>query len=191
MPDVTIAQSSAFEVCSETCGDPQISADGKSISCAPADTCSGTGCFCQLFKREKTAAADAPWHVVAVNHEGKGKHNPQRNNYRCICVKPILPGPAVTVDGEQYATRYVLCGIGTCSMTEVTDLGGAGATKKIKCSGSCAGDGCKCALFRLEIGGQQNVAYDAASAKWERVAKVDVTVQPEGHFYYRCFCIKG
>ena len=190
MPDA-IAQSSAFEICGGgTCGDPQISADGKTVTCTAADSCSGTGCFCQVFKRDKTAAADAPWHVVALNQSNQGKHNPARNNYKCICVKPILPGPKVTVDGEDYATRYVLCGMGTCSMTEVTDLGPAGATKKLKCSGACA-DSCKCTMFRLEIGGQQGVGYDAASAKWERVAKVDVAVAPEGHYYYRCFCLKA
>src|SRR4051812_8818455 len=188
MPDLTIAQSSAFEICGGSCGDPQISPDAKTIFCASADSCSGSGCFCELFRRDKTADDTAPWHVVGLYHNGPAKNNSDRNNYRCICVKPILSAPKVTVDGEDYAARYVLCGMGGCNSVEVTDIGGGG--KKLKCTGDCA-DTCKCTMFRLDLGGKPGAVYDPASAKWERVAKADVPVKPEGHYYYRCFCLKA
>lgn len=193
MPDPVLAQSAAFELCGGgSCGDPQVTADGKYISCAASDGCSGVGCYCQLFRRDKNAPADSPWHVVKVDDNNKAKNRPAQFDYRCICVRPILEAPAHTIDGDTYASRFVLCAMGSCSMIEVSDVTSIDplvTTKKYKCTGNCAGS-CKCNLFRLNLGGEQGVVYRPEDAKWERVAKADVAVEPAQHFYYRCFCIK-
>lgn len=135
------------------------------------------------------ASDDGAWHVAKLDHQNKAKHNPANNNYRCICVRPILEAPNCTIDGETYASRFVLCGIGECGLIEVTVLGGGGQSNKIKCLGNCA-PGCKCTLFRLYLGGEPGGTYQPQNAKWERVAKVDTPVDPVGRYYYRCFCIK-
>jgi hypothetical protein len=188
MPDIALAQSAAFEICAGgTCAHPQVSANGQTASCPQGDGCSRGGCYCQLFRRHKNAAANDPWHVVRLDHENNGRHN-AANDYRCICVRPILPGPAHTIDGETYATRYVLCGIVDCGLLEVHVVGGP-THKKIKCSGGCA-DTCKCTLFRLQTSAEPGTTYHPERATWERVAKADTEIEPVAHYYYRCFCIK-
>jgi hypothetical protein len=186
---MVLAQSSAFELCTGgTCGDPQISPDGQTISCPQGAGCSRGGCYCQLFKRRKTEAPNGAWHVVKLNHHNEGRHNPANNDYRCICVRPILPGPDQTIDGETYATRFVLCRNVDCGLVEVTVLAGT-PHRQIKCSGGCA-DTCKCTLFRLQASAEPGTVYHPEQATWERVAKADTVVPPEAHYYYRCFCIK-
>jgi hypothetical protein len=184
----TLSSPQAFEFCEGgTCGDASPSGDNKHISCPPSDTCGRGGCYCQLFKRAKGSADDVAWEVPQADHKGKTKHKPDKLEYKCFCVKPILEGE-LTVDDVKYTVRYQLCGMGTCSMDEVEVLG-ADKHQEVKCSGKCEGD-CKCTLFRLQIAGKAGAAFDPANAKWELVGKENKQVRPEGNYLYHCFCLK-
>ncbi len=183
----TLSSPQAFEFCEGgTCGDAKPSADNKHISCPPGDTCGKGGCYCQLFKRLKGSADDVPWEVPNIDHKGLAKHKPDKLEYKCFCVKPILEDE-LTVDGVKYAVRYQLCGMGSCSMDDVPVLG-ADKHHEIKCSGKCEGD-CKCTLFRLQLAGKEG-AFDPKDAKWELVGKENKQVRPDGNYVYHCFCLK-
>ena len=191
MPTTTLSHSGAFELCEGgTCQDPAISADGRKISCPQGDSC-GRGCFCQLFSRRKDAAREAPWHVVPLDVNREAGHEPDKREYRCFCVRPILER-SVLIDGDTYVARLQLCGTGSCSLGEVVEIGGIGpaptTTKKIRCSGDCDG-GCRCTMFRMRARGP--APYQPSEAKWEFVAKASKLVDREDGFYYRCFCVKG
>jgi hypothetical protein len=101
-------------------------------------------------------------------------------------VKPVLAGPDVTTDGVTYSTRYVLCGVGSCSLSSVEVIGKGPKHTEIFCTGKCATD-CKCTLFRLGTGG---AGFDPTKAKWELLAKTDTQVTPSEDYIYRCFCVK-
>ena len=184
----TLSSPQAFEFCEGgACGDATPSADNKHISCPPSDTCGKGGCYCQLFKRPKGSGDDVPWEVPQADHKGLTKHKPDKLEYKCFCVKPILEGE-LTVDDVKYTVRYQLCGMGSCSMDEVQVLG-ADKHQEVKCSGKCEGD-CKCTLFRLPIADKGAAAFDPTNAKWELVGKENKQVRPEGNYFYRCFCLK-
>ena len=187
----TLVQSLAFELCEGgTCGDPKPDAANKHVSCDPTDACSKGGCYCQLFQRRKNAPAKAPWEVSPADHENRVKYKPDRFDYKCLCVKPILEGAGQTIEGTTYATRFVLCGSGTCSLSSIVVIGEGPREKhnEIKCTGSCEGD-CKCTLFRLRIG-PATPLFDPKLAKWEYVAKADKQVPHDNDYIYRCFCLK-
>lgn len=186
----TLASPQAFELCEGgTCGDPKVETDNKHVSCQPNDNCRGNGCYCQLFHRRKGSADTEPWHTAGIDQSGMWKYKPDKQDYRCFCVKPILQ-TEITLDGVTYTTQYILCGSGACALEVVTDLGGS-PKYKVKCSGKCDGD-CKCTLFRLPISGGGGGAggWDPKDAKWERVAKADTQVGLEDRYLYRCFCLK-
>jgi len=179
----TLSSPLAFEFCEKGvgCADAKPSDDKKQISCPPTDTCGKGGCYCQMFKREKNSKDEVPWDVAHEDHKGKIKYRPDKLDYKCFCVKPILEHE-VRIDEENYILRYQLCTKGTCSLDVVPVLG-AKSHDEIKCSGNCEGD-CKCTMFRF------NFADDPKMAKWERVAKADKQIKPEGNYIYRCFCLK-
>jgi hypothetical protein len=188
----TLASPLAFELCEGgTCGDPRPDAAQKTVSCPQSDTCSKGGCYCQLFERRKGAADKVPWKVAPTNHDNEVKYKPDRFDYKCLCVKPILEGESVTIDGEKYATRFVLCGSGTCALSSVVVIGegphGEDVRHETKCTGSCERD-CKCTLFRLQVAG--GAGFDPKKAKWEYVAKADKQVLHDTDYIYRCFCLK-
>lgn len=184
----TLASPLAFELCDGACKDPHRDDDrpDNHVSCPSSDTCSKGDCYCQLFQRKKNSADTVPWRVAPRGHDKLVKYQDDVD-YKCLCVKPILEGEDQTKEGTKYATRYVLCGLGGCSL-EPQPVGLMGE-KEIKCSGSCEGD-CKCTLFRLQIGKVGGAKFDPGSAKWEYVAKADKKVPFQGEYLYRCFCLK-
>jgi hypothetical protein len=185
MADI-LASPLAFERCEGgTCGEPKTRDDdppskGKSVYCRASDDCAKGGCYCQLFKRKKDSDGTVPWEVPLPNQGGWIKHEPKKFDYKCLCVKPILEGKAETFDGIEYTMRFVLCGIGGCTLDLVP------LSRKIKCSGDCH-DKCKCTLFRLQIGGPN---FDPKKAKWEYLAKTEEQIEPDNNYVYRCFCLK-
>jgi len=182
----TLASPLAFELCEGgTCGDPKPSAAQKTVSCPQSDTCSKNGCYCQLFERRK-GAADKPWRVAPANHDNEVKYKPDKFDYKCLCVKPILEGESTTIDDEKYATRFVLCGSGSCALTSVV-VAVKPVRHEIKCTGSCERD-CKCTLFRLRVAGGDG--FEPKNAKWEYAAKADKQVPHDEDYIYRCFCLR-
>ena len=178
---VKIAHTAAFELCSDgSCSEPRITSDGKSIWCHLDQTCRKGGCYCQLFRRAKDAAADDPWLVAPVNHEHEAKNEPDKWNYKCLCVLPIFE-VTHSDGGVDYKARLQLCATGDCALTRTKGLG---APDQLTCSGDCADTKCKCTLFRL------STSAKPADAKWELVAKGGKTVDHAKGYYYRCFCLK-
>jgi hypothetical protein len=186
----TLSSPQAFEFCEGgTCGDTKPSGDNKHVSCPSSETCGKGGCYCQLFKRPKGSGDDVAWNVPQIDHKGQTKYNPDKQDYKCFCVKPILEAGESTVDGVTYALRYQLCGSGSCSLDDVAVLGSGGQHHEIKCSGKCEGE-CKCTLFRLQTSGKGGAKFDPKDAKWELIAKADKQMPYEDHYIYRCFCLK-
>ena len=182
----TLSSPLAFEFCEGgTCGDAQLTADNKSVSCRPSDKCGTGGCYCQLFKRAKGSGDDVAWEVAHEDHAGKTKYRPDKLDYKCLCVKPILEGE-LTIDGAKYTLRYQLCGIGSCSKVDVEVLDPP-KHHEIKCTGNCAGE-CKCTLFRLQVSG--GGGFKPENAKWDLVAKADTQFNHDDRYIFRCFCLK-
>jgi hypothetical protein len=186
----TLSSPQAFEFCEGgTCGDARASGDNKHISCPPSDTCGKGGCYCQLFKRPKGSGEDVAWDVPHTDHKDLAKYRPDKQDYKCFCVKPILEGE-LTVDGVKYTVRYQLCGMGSCSLDDVEVLDPLDKHHEMKCSGKCEGE-CKCTLFRLQVAaGKGGAAFDPKDAKWELSGKENKQVRPDGNYVYRCFCLK-
>ena len=180
----TLSSPLAFEFCEGgTCSDPKPTDGDKHVICpADNDKCGKGGCYCQLFKRKKGADKDAPWEVAHVDNKGNTKYRPDALDYKCFCVKPILEHEA-TIDEQKYTLRYQLCGSGACNMEYVTKQ------DDIKCTGKCEGD-CKCTMFRLQVAAPKGTPFKPEDAKWERAAKANKQVKPEGNYVYRCFCLK-
>jgi len=178
---VTIAHTAAFELCeSGTCGEVKGTKNTeKKIWCHLADTCSKGGCYCQLFRRERKAPEDDPWLVTPVDHEHLAKYDPDKWDYKCICVSPVFE-LTHTDDGVDYTARLQLCGTGDCTLLRQK----ASTVDKLTCAGQCADEKCKCTLFRLKMSGEPE------KAKWELVAKALKGVPHENGYYYRCFCLK-
>ena len=144
-----LASPLAFELCEGgTCGEFTARED-KTVYCKASDDCAKGGCYCQLFKRKKGSDDKIAWEVARTNHENEVKYKPDELDYKCLCVKPILEGKAQTMDGVEYAMRFVLCSIGSCSLDSIKVHG---IDPMVQCSGDCQGD-CKCTLFRLRIRG--------------------------------------
>jgi len=185
----TLSSPQAFEFCEGgTCANATPSDDKKHISCPPSETCGKGGCYCQLFKRPKGSADDVPWEVPQADHKGLTKHKPDKLEYKCFCVKPVLEGELAD-DGVKYTVRYQLCGIGSCSQDDIEVLDPGDKHHEIRCSGKCEGE-CKCTMFRLQIAEKGGGAFDPKNAKWELVGKENKQVRPEGNYFYRCFCLK-
>jgi hypothetical protein len=185
----TLSSPLAFEFCEGgTCGDAKPSGDNKHVSCPPSETCGKGGCYCQLFKRAKDSADTVPWEVAHADHESKVKYRPDKLDYKCFCVKPILEGE-ITVDEVKYTVRYQLCGQGSCDISNVPVFAGGGKHQEVKCGGKCEGE-CKCTMFRLQVSAPTGVAFDPKTAKWEIEAKTDKQIKHDAHFVYRCFCVK-
>jgi hypothetical protein len=181
---VAIANPAAFEICDGgECADPQVSSDKKTIFCKQGGGCAKGGCYCQLFRKRKDVAKDDPWEVAPLDQHKEAKNEPDKFDYKCICVLPILEAEH-TEAGETYTTRFQLCGTGTCSLSRTKVIGGSSGPDQMKCSGDCEG-GCKCTLFSLQVKGA-----DAKTAKWKLVAKSGKSVDHVGGVYYRCFCLK-
>lgn len=174
---VTIAHTAAFERCEGgACTDPKTDSE-KKVWCKQSDDCAKDGCYCQLFRRGKTAKEDEPWLVAPLDHNKEAKHEPDKWDYKCICVRPILE-ITHTEDGVEYKTRFQLCtGTGDCHL-ERSMMG------DMECTGDCADKKCKCTMFRLPTGGKPE------DARWELVAKGGKSVKHEKGYYYRCFCLK-
>ncbi len=184
----TLSSPQAFEFCEGgTCPDAKPSADSKHVSCPPSDTCGKGGCYCQLFKRLKGSADTVAWDVAHADHDGKIKHKPDKLEYKCFCVKPILEGE-LTADGVKYTVRYQMCGMGSCSLDDIEVVDPGDKHHEMRCSGKCEGE-CKCTLFRLQISAPGG-GFDPKTAKWELMAKTDKQVRHDGHYDYRCFCLK-
>ena len=176
----TLSSPLAFEFCEGgTCGDVKPTDGDKHVICPPTDTCGKGGCYCQLFKRKKDSKDPVPWDVAHEDAKGNTKYRPDNLDYKCFCVKPILEQEA-TIDDTKYNFRYQLCTRGTCKLDYPKK-------DEIKCTGDCEGD-CKCTMFRLKFMGKDD--FDPAKEKWERVAKADKSVKPDGNYIYRCFCVK-
>ena len=177
----TLSSPQAFEFCEGgSCPDFKPTDGDKHVICPPSDTCGKSGCYCQLFKRKKGSGDDTPWEVAHADNKGNTKYRPADLDYKCFCVKPILEHE-VTIDDQKYTLRYQLCTSGTCTLDYVPKQ------DEIKCTGTCEGD-CKCTMFRLKVA--DKTGFDPKAAKWERVAKADKQVKPEGNYIYRCFCVK-
>jgi hypothetical protein len=186
----TLSSPKAFEFCEGgTCDDAKASGDNKHVSCPPSAGCSTGGCYCQLFRRPVKSADTVAWDVAHADHESKVKYRPDRFDYKCFCVRPILEGQ-VTNDGVPYTVRYQLCGFGACDITNVPVFD-TPTTKhqEVKCTGKCDGE-CKCTLFRLQVAAEGPVAFDPKDAKWELIAKTDKQVKHDGLYVYHCFCLK-
>ena len=174
---VKIAHTAAFELCGEgTCQDAKVSSDEKNVFCKQPDTCKKGECYCQLFRRAKNAAEGDPWMVSALNKDKEAKNEPDKWNYKCICVRPVLE-TINTEDGVDYNVRFELCGdTGFCALERLL--------QNISCTGKCPNEKCKCTLFALDL------RADPAKAKWKLVAKGGKEVTHEPGYYYRCFCLK-
>ena len=159
----TLSSPQAFELCEGgTCGDAKPSGDNKHVSCPPSDTCGKGGCYCQLFKRPKGSGDDVAWDVAHADHKSQTKYRPDKLDYKCFCVKPILEGE-LTADGVKYTVRYQMCGMGGCSLDDVDVVDPGDQHHEMKCSGKCEGD-CKCTLFRLQVAGKGKDAQPTVHA---------------------------
>jgi hypothetical protein len=191
----TFASPLAFELCEGgTCDKPKMETNARNetiISCAPSDNCVKGGCYCQLFKRPKDSADTVAWEVPRINHDKEVQYKPDKFDYKCLCVKPILESDQ-TIGGVKYTMRFVLCGLGDCGLDSVIAQNvnpldpNVKARKEFKCSGSCKGD-CKCTLFRLQIQGN---GFDSKEAKWQYVAKTGQNAVYDDKYMYHCFCVK-
>ena len=180
----TLSSPLAFEFCEGgKCADVKPSDDNKLVSCPPTDTCGKGGCYCQMFKRATGSGDDVAWDVAHEDYKGKIKHRPDKLDYKCFCVKPILEHE-VTIDDVKYALRYQLCTKGTCNLV-VRPIDPK--HDEVMCTGTCEGE-CKCTMFRLKFA--DKAGFDPKTAKWERVAKTDKKVKPEDGYVYRCFCVQ-
>ncbi len=188
----TLSSPLAFEFCEGgTCSDAKPSGDNKHVHCPPSDTCGKGGCYCQLFKRAKGSGDDVAWEVAHADYESKVKYRPDKLDYKCLCVKPILE-TEVTIDTVKYTTRFQLCGQGGCDISNVPVIDQfADKHQEVKCGGKCDGE-CKCTMFRLQVSAAPGggVAFDPKDAKWEIAAKADKQIKHDGHFVYHCFCLK-
>jgi hypothetical protein len=188
--EVKILNAAAFDVHTDCkCGDATPGDGGKKIFCKQSDACS-SGNYCQLFERPKGSAKDVAWRVTALNKEHEAKNRPDKTEYICLCVTPILGG-TIAADGKTFAGRYIPCNMGSCSQDEQpAALPAKGKT--FGCSGDCDDKkGCECTLFRLKFdlgAGEKDEVLE--KAKWERVAGPGSMVAPVADYYYRCFCIK-
>ena len=179
-----IAHTAAFELCEGgTCEDAKVSSDTKDISCRQLDTCGKGGCYCQLFRRAKGAAADDPWIVVALDHHHLAKNEPTKYEYKCLCVLPILE-TTYSKDGVDYTTRFQFCGLGACSLTRTGKVGLFAGDDDLECSGDCTDKKCKCTMFKLDM------RINSGAAKWELAAKGSTKIDHKAGYYYRCFCLK-
>lgn len=184
----TLSSPQAFELCEGgSCGDAKPIDGDKHIVCKASDTCGKGGCYCQLFKRPKGSADTVAWDVAHGDDKNQVKYRPDKMEYKCFCVKPLLEGE-LSADGVKYNVRYQLCTIGSCSL-DVVEVLDTPKHREFKCSGTCEGD-CKCTMFRLQVSAPAGAAFDPKNAKWEIAAKADKQVTPEAHFIYRCFCVK-
>lgn len=180
-----LASPQAFELCEGgSCADPKISDDGKLVSCPPTKTCGKGSCYCQMFKRTKDSGDDVAWEVAHEDHKGRIKYRPDKLDYKCFCVKPILEHE-VTIDEVKYILRYQLCTATTCNL-HIKPID-TPKHDEVECTGTCEGD-CKCTMFRVKF--SDKAEFDPKKIKWEHVAKADKPVKPEGNFIYRCFCLK-
>ena len=192
MADI-LASPLAFELCEgdTNCDEPKTKQNAKDetiVSCPQSDKCAKGDCSCQLFKRAK--GTDDAWELPRMNHDKEVQYKSDKFDYKCLCVKPILEHE-LKIQGVKYTTRFVLCGLGTCSldkafMVDPNDPTGKLFTKQFKCTGDCEGD-CKCALFRLQIDGDN---FNRKDAKWEYAAAAGQTVRYRENYFYRCFCLK-
>jgi len=183
--EIKILNAAAFDVHTDCkCGDSTTGDAGKSIFCKQSDTCSN-GNYCQLFERPKGSAKDVIWKVTALNKDHEAKNHPDKIEYTCLCVTPVLGATL-----GKFAVRYIPCNTGLCTQDEENPPMGGG--KKYGCSGDCDDKkGCECTLFRLKVvlgAGEKDEVLE--KAKWERVAGPGSMVAPENDYYYRCFCIK-
>src|SRR5438477_8237303 len=183
----TLSSPQAFELCDGTCGKEEPSKDKKHVTCPPSDTCGKGGCYCQLFKRPKGSDDTVTWDVAHADDKNQIKYRPDNLEYKCFCVKPILEHE-ITVDSVKYTLRYQLCTPGTCSI-DVVDVLDLPKHRELKCTGTCEGE-CKCTMFRLRVSAPGGGAFKPEDVKWELVAKTDKQVTPDGHYLYRCFCLK-
>ncbi|HUB67318.1 MAG TPA: hypothetical protein VL981_07535 [Candidatus Methylacidiphilales bacterium] len=191
MPIAKISHPAAFVVRGTgDCGEPVLASDKTSGRCNQGDECTGPadGSYCQLFrtpKSDKPATENTIWEVVAVSHK-PGEMNfdkhyaPQKYDYKCLCVTPILP--AGQVDG--FAVNYRLCGMGLCSMSP--------DAKDWVCNGDCDDkSGCECLMFRLRLSDAANASFKASEAAWEKITnKISGHDLSNKEFYHRCFCVK-
>src|SRR2546421_7162627 len=107
-----ISQTSAFKLCQDgTCDEPKAGSAPESLECKKSDKCKGAGCYCQLFHRDKNAAADDPWDVTPVDGANEAKKKAEFT-YTCLCVSPILP------------SGYTLCDVPLCKLSDSQDAGG-------------------------------------------------------------------
>jgi hypothetical protein len=175
----TLSSPQAFELCEGgKCADFKPTDGDKHVICPPSDGCGKGGCYCQLFKRKKDSKDD--WDVAHEDTKGNTKYRPDALEYTCFCVKPVLEHE-VTIDGITHVLRYQLCTGGACKLEY------SSKPDEFKCSGACEGD-CKCTMFRLKVADKAD--FDPKKVKWERVAKADTKIKPEGNYIYRCFCVK-
>lgn len=184
----TLASPLAFELCDGKCKDFKTDEDkpDKHVRCPPSDDCSKGDCYCELFQRKKGSADTAPWRVAPKSYDRLVKYKDDEFDYKCLCVKPILEGE-VTIEDTKYAARYVLCGLGGCFLEKKDTM--VPAEREIRCAGSCE-SGCKCTLFRLQVGRIGGAQFKPESAKWEYVAKADKWMPFSDGYLYRCFCLK-
>ena len=175
-----VAHTAAFELCEGgTCGEPKVDSE-KKVFCKQSDDCSKGGCYCQLFRRKTGAAEGDPWLVAPLDHNKETKHEPEKWDYKCLCVQPILE-VTHTEDGVDYKARLELCaGTGLCTLERTKSL----PADDLQCTGDCSDKKCKCTLFRMPTGGKPE------EATWQLVAKGGKTVSHQKGYYYRCFCLK-
>jgi len=174
MPKISLSQTNAFKLCEDgTCDEPK-EKTGERLECKKTDKCKDKGCYCQLFQRGKKAGADDPWDVTPIDGTDETTKKPDLD-YKCICVRPILP------------EGYTLCDKPLCRLSEVDDPSTKPKTATVECSGKCD-DPCECNLFRLHV--KPKDADKKAAAKWDFVAKPGEKVDRKKDYYYRCFCSK-
>jgi hypothetical protein len=173
MPKMSISQTSAFKLCEDgTCDEPKPGQGHETLECKKTDKCKGGGCYCQLFERDHNAKENDPWDVTPLDGTNEAKKKGGLD-YKCICVKPILP------------EGYTICDEPLCHLSEVPDAGSGKAT--VECTGTCA-DTCTCNLFRLHV--KPKEAEKKAAAKWEFVDGPNKKIERAKGYYYRCFCSK-
>ena len=117
--------------------------------------------------------------MAALDADREARNEPDKYQYKCICVRPILE-TTHSEGGVDYTARFQLCeDTGLCSLERF-----AGTPDTVACTGECPNKECKCTLFSL------NVRDEPGEAKWKLAAKGGAQIKYEGRFYYRCFCLK-